>query len=112
MVEWIARSRVDGRPIRTTCGTDQQVIRTGVDLAQDTFIIDTVLLKKFRTQFLVSIINVDNDQRDRNLYAKMPKKFYSRNVIKVSKEDRASNLVICKEMSHLWYYRSTLYSRT
>ena len=46
MVEWIARSRVDGRPIRTTCGTDQQVIRTGVDLAQDTFIIDTVLLKK------------------------------------------------------------------
>ena len=27
----IARSSVDGRPIRTTCGTDQQVIRTGVD---------------------------------------------------------------------------------
>ena len=31
----ITRSSVDGRPIRTTCGTDQQVIRTGVDGALD-----------------------------------------------------------------------------
>ena len=28
---WFNRSSVDGRPIRTTCGTDQQVIPTGVD---------------------------------------------------------------------------------
>ena len=27
----IARSSVDGRPIRTTCVTDQQAIRIGVD---------------------------------------------------------------------------------
>ena len=27
----IARSSVDGRPLRTTCGTDEQVICTGVD---------------------------------------------------------------------------------
>ena len=31
----ITRSSVDGRPICTTCGTDQQVIRTGVDGALD-----------------------------------------------------------------------------
>ena len=31
----ITRSSVDGRPIRTTCGTDQQVIRTGVDGASE-----------------------------------------------------------------------------
>ena len=27
----ITRSSVDGRPVRTTCSTDQQLIRTGVD---------------------------------------------------------------------------------
>ena len=31
MLVQIAKSSVDGRPIRSTCGTDQQVIRTGVD---------------------------------------------------------------------------------
>ena len=31
----ITRSSVDGRPVRTTCGTDQQVIRTGVDGVSD-----------------------------------------------------------------------------
>ena len=29
----VARSGVDGRPIRTTCGTDHQVVRTCVDWA-------------------------------------------------------------------------------
>ena len=31
MLVRIASSSVDGRPIRTTCGTDQQMIRTAVD---------------------------------------------------------------------------------
>ena len=38
MLVRIARSSVDGRPIRATCCMDQQVIRTRVDGALDFFI--------------------------------------------------------------------------
>ena len=31
MLVQVAKSSVDGRPFRTTCGTDPQVIHTGVD---------------------------------------------------------------------------------
>ena len=46
------RSSVDGRPIRTTCGTDQQVILTGVDGASDSkWYYDLLRLAFFRKVF-------------------------------------------------------------